>query len=88
MKLHEAVETGDLVLISRESHELKGIFLTIGAADLAEACGILDDIGERGDRHAIESALEWINQTWGTLREEASRLRETRPGPTLEPGEV
>jgi PAS domain S-box-containing protein len=81
-EIKSAVAKGDGQSVRRRAHSLKGVFLTIGAATLADACQDLIILGQRGEWAEVEAELSKLNDRWGDLhRELRTYLEEESSGP-------
>jgi PAS domain S-box-containing protein len=64
----DAIEAGDPALLASEAHALKGACLSVGAADLADACRRLEDAGLRADLASARAASGPLRDGWGRVR--------------------
>ncbi len=76
--LGQAFENGDLELIRRTAHTIKGLAGNIGAEDLAEAAKMLerdcvDDLLDRDSLSHFETAIKQATEAAGTLKIESSK---------------
>ena len=55
-KIDQALALADAPALRDEAHQLKGIMANIGARAAADACGLLEDRGRRGDLEAAGDA--------------------------------
>jgi HPt (histidine-containing phosphotransfer) domain-containing protein len=50
------MDARDLGAVAKAAHRVKGACRTVGAKDLAEVTGRIEDAGRRGDRAAMAAA--------------------------------
>ncbi|HJU87202.1 MAG TPA: response regulator [Gemmatimonadota bacterium] len=76
-ELRDAVTRGDLEGVRRSAHTIKGTSATLGARDLSEKCGRLEErarAGEVGDATALSEIAESWRAAEAALRAEIGRL--------------
>jgi HPt (histidine-containing phosphotransfer) domain-containing protein len=64
----EAVSRADADCVRRQAHSLKGACINLGANDLAELCGRLEDVGRAGDCAAARTLLVALHEEFAGLR--------------------
>ncbi|MFI5459225.1 MAG: response regulator [Isosphaerales bacterium] len=69
-----ALRNGDPRSLAAESHALNGISRTIGAEDLAVACGQLENAGRRGELEAAATVAARLGDAWEKVRIELENL--------------
>ena len=63
-----AIEAGDAGRLVAEAHGLKGISLTIGAAELVRTSRALEEAGRRSDLSGAHAAAPECHAAWESLR--------------------
>ena len=63
-----AIEAGDADRLAAEAHGLKGISLTIGAAELVRTSRALEEAGRRSDLSGAHAAAPECHAAWEELR--------------------
>ncbi len=76
-RIQAAIAAGDGRKVAWEAHTLKGVFLTVGAEALADACQTLMGHGKRDELGIAESSFRLMNDRWDHLRREVHRYLET-----------
>jgi HPt (histidine-containing phosphotransfer) domain-containing protein len=64
----EAVSQTDADRVRRQAHGLKGACINLGANDLAELCGRLEDLGRTGDCASARAVLAALREEFAGLR--------------------
>jgi HPt (histidine-containing phosphotransfer) domain-containing protein len=67
--LTEAFESGDTAVVATEAHSLKGASLTLGAAELADACRELEQTAGHADLAAIRNGSAPFLREWERVAE-------------------
>ena len=75
-ELERAILLGEPERVVGHAHGLKGVFATIGAEDLAEACREVEEAARLGEDHRATAGWPAIREGWEPLRMALSRMRE------------
>jgi PAS domain S-box-containing protein len=62
--IREAVIGGDLALLTRSAHKLKGSSAQLGAYRVSDVCGRLEEIGREGSTGSAESLIEELESSF------------------------
>jgi CheY-like chemotaxis protein/HPt (histidine-containing phosphotransfer) domain-containing protein len=77
-KIHTSSEQGDLVLVRRAAHSLKGSSANLGAAELAAICHKLETAAGEGDSARITNLLPELNETYNQSVKELVKLKKPK----------
>jgi two-component system sensor histidine kinase/response regulator len=66
-RVRAAIEALDGAQVAWEAHDLKSMFLTIGAPSLADDCKEMRGLGERGEMSAVKARFQFIDDGWDRL---------------------
>jgi len=84
-----AIDAGNPHSVAQEAHSLKGIFLTLGAEDLAATCQDLIAGGEQGQEETLISTLSQLRNQWAQAQREMESYQQSLTPPaegSQEPG--
>jgi HPt (histidine-containing phosphotransfer) domain-containing protein len=70
----EAVSQTDADRVRRQAHGLKGACINLGANDLAQLCGRIEDLGRSGDCAAAQMLIAALHEEFAGLRAALSGL--------------
>ncbi len=66
--IEQALAAADAKRLIEDAHGLKGISRTIGAGDMAELAGVLEEAGRIGDLAAAAAAMPSLLAAWESIR--------------------
>jgi PAS domain S-box-containing protein len=72
--INAALRDGDLAALATHAHGLNGISRSIGASELASACGELERAGRRADWNAARPAATRVYNSWRRVRAALEQL--------------
>jgi HPt (histidine-containing phosphotransfer) domain-containing protein len=67
-QLHSTFQNRDLASFKRAAHSLKGSSSNLGADDLAEICGRLEEMAKAGNIDGAESIIKAVESEFATVK--------------------
>jgi PAS domain S-box-containing protein len=73
--IRDAIASADAPRVAWEAHDLKSVFLAVGAEALGASCRELRRLAEDGELAGVEACFRLVDEQWGRLSRELDQYR-------------